>query len=418
MQIRNKSNLIETSMIISLGLIPWGLVIGIFFAELFFNISTILGLFLLNKKKIKIDKLFLNILICYWFYLIISNTFFFFNSEIQPKIINCIGYIRFILFFLVIREIFFIINYKKIILIQGISVITISLDIIFQKIFGFNIFGILAKENRFSSFFGDEFISGSFISKLFFPFLIYVSYILKKKNIIFFITFIIFLISVFFSGERMATLTVLITIFLTLIFYKDKRIIILILLFISIVSFSFISKNNRFTEVVKVFSPTEQTNDKIVEYKVRFTHLLNESGHLPLFITSFKIWEENKLFGSGVRTFRNKCSDERFQKINYKYSTCSTHPHNYYLEILAETGLIGFILIFSFILMHLYRSIKIILYNDNEGLDMMLLKAYVVTNLSFFLIISSGSFFNNWISIVFWINLTFLSSITKKVNYN
>ena len=47
---------------------------------------------------------------------------------------------------------------------------------------------------------------------------------------------------------------------------------------------------------------------------------------------------DNKIFGQGPKSFRYLCNDDRF-KIN-KWS-CSTHPHNYYIQLLAETGLIG-----------------------------------------------------------------------------
>ena len=52
---------------------------------------------------------------------------------------------------------------------------------------------------------------------------------------------------------------------------------------------------------------------------------------------------DNKIFGQGPKSFRYLCNDDRF-KIN-KWS-CSTHPHNYYIQLLAETGLIGFFTVF------------------------------------------------------------------------
>ena len=58
-------------------------------------------------------------------------------------------------------------------------------------------------------------------------------------------------------------------------------------------------------------------------------------------ITSFRIFNQNKIFGSGPRSYRNECEN---YKIN-RYS-CDTHPHNYYIQLLSETGLIGVSLIF------------------------------------------------------------------------
>ena len=67
---------------------------------------------------------------------------------------------------------------------------------------------------------------------------------------------------------------------------------------------------------------------------------------------------DNKIFGQGPKSYRYLCKDDRF-KIN-KWS-CSTHPHNYYAQLLAETGLIGFLIIFMIFLFALYRCFKIFL---------------------------------------------------------
>ena len=413
MQIRKKSNSLENLLIISLGLIPWGLISGAFVAEFFFNLSTVIGLFFLKKKKIKFDKFFLIILFIFWFYLVFTNLYHFYYSDVQPKIISSLGYIRFILFFLVIREIFYLINFKKIIFLQGLSVILISIDVIFQKVFGFNLIGIMAQENRYSSFFGEEYISGSFISKMFFPILILFSYFPKKNNYIFIILISLFFLSTFFSGERMATLTVLIIFFLTALLYKDKRLLISIFLILSIISLPYMSKSGRFNEIVSIFSISDKKINEQIKFNNKFINLLDQSGHLPLFVTSYKIWKENSVFGSGLKTFRQKCSDKKFDLQKYKYSNCSTHPHNYYLEILSETGILGFLMIFFIIFSIFYKSIKILsrkIYNE----DFLLLKCFLVLNLSFLIIISSGSFYNNWISIIFWLNITFLSSLNKK----
>ena len=68
------------------------------------------------------------------------------------------------------------------------------------------------------------------------------------------------------------------------------------------------------------------------------------------------MFKENKIFGQGPNAYRYLCSDQRF-KLNYW--SCSTHPHNYYFQLLAETGLVGFIFIFGAFLMVLFRCFKI-----------------------------------------------------------
>ena len=69
------------------------------------------------------------------------------------------------------------------------------------------------------------------------------------------------------------------------------------------------------------------------------------SGHVKEFYSGFKTWKSKPFFGGGVRTFKHNCPKVFFN--------CTTHPHNYYLEILADLGLVGLlivILIFSILI--------------------------------------------------------------------
>ena len=49
----------------------------------------------------------------------------------------------------------------------------------------------------------------------------------------------------------------------------------------------------------------------------------------------------NKYVGGGIKNFRYYCHIEKYpKKCNF---ICNMHPHNYYLEILTETGVVGFL---------------------------------------------------------------------------
>ena len=60
--------------------------------------------------------------------------------------------------------------------------------------------------------------------------------------------------------------------------------------------------------------------------------------------------------GNGYKSFRSKCFT--FEEKNKKY-LCSTHPHNYHLEILHDTGIIGFLILLYFATNLIYKTIKI-----------------------------------------------------------
>ena len=121
--------------------------------------------------------------------------------------------------------------------------------------------------------------------------------------------------------------------------------------------------------------------------------------------------------GGGLKSFRNLCKNDKY-KID-KYS-CSTHPHNTYLELLSETGIIGFLYILILFLFIIYKSVihlYIKLFKQKK-----LFSDYQICLLSCFVInlwpvIPTGSFFNNWLSLIYFLPTGFLiQSLNSKKN--
>ena len=85
------------------------------------------------------------------------------------------------------------------------------------------------------------------------------------------------------------------------------------------------------------------------------------------FITAYQIFRENIILGSGARSFRYECNKEKYDNIDIHYikKRCSTHPHNYYLEILSENGIIGFAYLLLLLSLFYYYEIKFFLKNKN-----------------------------------------------------
>ena len=79
--------------------------------------------------------------------------------------------------------------------------------------------------------------------------------------------------------------------------------------------------------------------------------------HHNYLLLSWQMFIDKPLVGQGPKMFRILCNDIKYN-INEIKDACSTHPHNTFLQLLAETGIVGllFILIISFKIVQLIYS--------------------------------------------------------------
>ena len=104
--------------------------------------------------------------------------------------------------------------------------------------------------------------------------------------------------------------------------------------------------------------------------------------------------------------------------FNYQFlNGCNTHPHNIYFEFMSELGLIGlmFLLIgFFYILYNIFIIFKNIYLKKNINSNSAFLFSSLGILISIFPLFPSGSFFNNWLSSIFYFNLAFFFFFQKK----
>jgi len=295
-------------------------------------------------------------------------------------------------------------------------ILLLLFDSIFQVTFNFNLLGYeLSKPNyqlRVSSFFGNELIMGSFVSR-FLPLIIALIFMYgsnNKENKNFLITFFVSIISIvliLLSGERVAFFNILLFLTFLIIFdfkniYKKKILIYTFLIF-SILLFFNKTFSSRIinTSYNQIFLNLLHTNDK---YDYNFKYFSTQ--HQAHAITAINIFKNNKFFGGGPQSFRYLCSEKKFE-IEFG---CSTHPHSTYLQILSEIGIFGFLIIF-FLFLYLLKCLirKFIKsnksnVNHNDYASLCLITLFII---NLFPLIPSGNFFNNWLSMVFYYPIGF-----------
>ena len=134
------------------------------------------------------------------------------------------------------------------------------------------------------------------------------------------------------------------------------------------------------------------------------------------------MWKEQPLFGFGLKSFRIKCHDTYKKNAHLLPSSkipkfsCSNHPHNYYLELLSESGLFGFsLMLFFFVIL-----MKNCLYHFKNYIKEMNPETVLFIPIILGVIIevwplrSSGSFFTTWNATFFWLNVGMLLAYNKK----
>ena len=384
-------------------LLPVFLVFSRFFAEAIVLIFVFF--FFINFKQhqyiILKESSLKNLLIFFfiiWFYLLFISLLNF--DEVFYK--KIIFYFRF--FIISYLFYYFLDNKKKIktfYLILIFLLFLIQIDLIIQFIFKKNLLGYVPSNNlRHAGLFRDELIAGGFLAKLSGLYFVSCIYFLEKKNIsinFFLLLVILYLFSVFITSERMAIILTLFTIFLLFIFLKKIRLILFFsTLFFLLISGYIIYKNENFynryikQNLIQLGIKNDYSKDSFLD-----------SHYGAIWQTAYYIGKDNWAFGSGVKSYRKECSNSKYDSIeSKKYKIrCSTHPHNYWLEIFSETGLAGLVLYISFFSYLLFISIKKYILSKTSYL-------IVGPIISFIILIwpikTSGAFFNNFNSIVFW----------------
>ena len=390
-----------------------------------------------NKNFIWVQEPWIKIsfLIYIWFIFI---SFFSYNQEIAFT--RAFGWIRFIIFITALKYLYLADNIwrKRLLTISllAIGIIIVSmlsqLFALLQNIenikFGYGYFRLLGPFDTVNK-------SAIMLSLFFFPATFGLLYdyekVLKKKYYFFILFFLITFTCIFFSGHRSSSFIFIISSFLFLIylFKEEKKFFFKLIKPISLilVLITFIS-SSQFNRIVK------SSFEVLINYKKTSYWAGSETG--------LKMFKEHPITGVGLKNFHIACeypsfiSDEhkkynqtpwwgvtreRIKESNLEYSgidkgnydikppTCYTHVHNFYISLLAESGLLGFsmflVLIFK-ISKYFYQNSKFLKRTVAPGIIIVLIP--LITPM-----LPVTNFFSNWNAIMIWLLIGWALSYSK-----
>ena len=128
---------------------------------------------------------------------------------------------------------------------------------------------------------------------------------------------------------------------------------------------------------------------KIINVQPQFIEVLknfSKSAYNDTFTLALDMFSSKKITGVGMNNFNYGCLIiEQFTK-----ETCLINPNNFYLQWLAETGIIGF----SFFIIYIFIIFKIIL-SDNKDSRFKYFSIIAIIVL-FWPVMSTGSLLKNW----------------------
>ena len=372
-----------------------------------------------------------------WF---LISSFFAYYPELAFS--RAIGWIRFLLFITALKYVFLADNYWKKKLLITIS-LTVIYIIIFTLIeFSFIINKILAGDYPFHYGYlrlkgpvgqggKSAFILSLFLYPVFFGILKEKKFFLKKKIFILIPIFFISSICIIFSGHRFSSFILLFSSSIVFIFLLKNKKELFYKLFFSLM-----------TVIILISITVPQQLDRII--KSSFYEIVNyeKTAYWSANSTALKMFKEYPITGIGLKNFHIACEDERFISVEHKkYNltpwwgvtkkriketnlnknnkdseldlrppTCFTHVHNFYISLLAESGIVGIVLFLFLIyqLTNVFIKERKLIETQAFGILVPLISLLVP-------MIPSLNYFSNWNAILIWLLVGWALSYTKHI---
>ena len=430
----NIKNYKTTFLNLLLSFIPLNFIVGSLFINMNIVFFIIFFYSFFHKKIYEIKLIFIDKIVLIFFgytiFVSIFNLFegYFLNPlDLSTESLKTINYfviyksfffLRYLLLYFAVRYMVEnnLMNFKWFFLSSSFFCLFVSLDIFYQFFLDKDIFGFKPVHPRkLSGPFGDELIAGGYIQRffLFTIFAILTFFTGKKGKFLILFSLLIFFVAIILSGNRMPLLLFGFIIFLLTIFEKKLRAYLISFLLV-IVLFSSALVNSALLKDTEIsMNYSNLLRDIKILGKIITTLEVDRSTSYSENVKFFKVpeyflqfetfhgtWLMNKYTGGGIRSFRFYCGLSPKQ-LDY-WNVCSTHPHNYYLEILTDLGLVGLIIVVTLFLSIIYHLLKKKKMFINSFYDSNLIKTFIFIFIAeIFPLKSTGSFFTTF-------NATFL----------
>jgi O-antigen ligase len=309
---------------------------------------------------------------------------------------------------------------KKIKYLYFIIIIFLIIDIVFQYYSGFDIFGFepgMCEGGhclRYQGPFGKELIAGSFFA--YFGLIIALFFFNSKILNLF---FLVLGVAILVTGDRSPFVAYIIFFSTYVIISKQKFLKKIILIFIYFLIFFLVlnllgSTKTRYLDFTKDIT---YSGIKKFESNKNIIDILKEVKDSPWgkhYQVAWAMFLDKPINGHGYNSFQIKCKKyEEITNTNIgKFKGCSTHPHNAFLEVLAEQGIVG-LLILNIIIFYILKKILTLKFN-NQHIKIKFILSGILFLCFYFPLKPTGSLFSVWLgSMTFFVYSFYLFFLDK-----
>jgi O-antigen ligase len=146
---------------------------------------------------------------------------------------------------------------------------------------------------------------------------------------------------------------------------------------------------------------------RVVQFGAVLKHFA-DSHYAELFGIGFDIWRSYPFFGAGMKNFQASCWAISAPVVT---DGCPAHPHNIYIEWMAETGTVGLIFYLAFLALVLAAAWPLLRGGTVARVTGLLIAGCFVILL--FPLVPTQSQFSNWPALVFWTSLAMTMAIVR-----
>lgn len=338
-------------------------------------------------------------------------------------------------FFYVISSVYIVSQFKKYNYINLEKSIYLSVIVIFLYFLFFEFFNnegesykeMLIWTEGVSSLFENK-VLGIYLSKIFPVLLGLILYLNKQKLKLFHqIIFLLIIFLILLSQHRTSIVLTLLFLIISGIYFADfrKHLLRLFILILFIASSIFL--------FVPQFSDSliEKTKNQIFKHSNLQFYPDHYVGHYK---TSINIIKQNLIIGEGSDSFKFICDKKQYvyfyKTIENKNSnayeidglknlhSCSTHTHNYYLQIFSENGAFAFFLLIIFYFFVMKELITSFVKKNTLKDNYLYTACLISTFCNFFPFAPSTDFYHSYINTIIYLPIIFILYFKfEKLNY-